>query len=205
LRLQIQIQEKDLEQKLELVGKMAIRAPSAGIILEINGKEGEKINTDRTLVRMSDLSTYKIRANIEDNMDEAIKTGNKVYIIADKDKLKGQIGTISPVIKDKKIEFDVHLERSDYGHLRPNLEVKIHVIRAHKDSVLRLKKGPALERGQSMELYKVETDMARLITLETGLKGDEYVEVRNGADHGDQVIVSDIGAIRRLQEVEIKQ
>lgn len=205
LRLQIEIEEKELEQKIELLSKMTLRAPSAGIILEVNGKEGEKINTDHTLVRMSDLTTYKIRATIEDNMDEVIKTGKEVFVMADQDQLKGQIGTISPVIRDKKIEFDVHLTRSNYSKLRPNLEVDIHVVRARKDSVLRLRNGPALERGTTFELYMVEADLAKLTKINTGLKGDEYTEIENGAEVGDQLIISDIGSIRKLSEVEIKQ
>ncbi len=205
LRLQIQIAEKELEQKSELLGKMTIRAPSAGIILEINGKEGEKVNTDHTLVRMSDLTTYKIRANIEDKMDEVIKTGKEVFVMADEDQLKGQIGTISPVIRDKKIEFDVHLAQSNYSKLRPNLEVDIHVIQARKDSTLRLRNGPAIDHGTASELYKVEGEMAVLTRIKTGLRGDQYVEIQDGAQVGDQLIISDIGSIRRLNEVEIKQ
>ncbi len=39
LRLQIQIQEKELETKKENLSKTTVRAPSAGIIMSINGKD----------------------------------------------------------------------------------------------------------------------------------------------------------------------
>ena len=44
LRLQIDIQEKELETKKENLSRTTVRAPSAGIIMSINGKEGEKVN-----------------------------------------------------------------------------------------------------------------------------------------------------------------
>ncbi|GAI27017.1 unnamed protein product, partial [marine sediment metagenome] len=46
LKLQIEIQEKELETKNENLSKTTVRAPSAGIVMSINGKEGEKVNRD---------------------------------------------------------------------------------------------------------------------------------------------------------------
>jgi HlyD family secretion protein len=204
LKLQIQIQEKDLAQKQDLLSKMVIRAPSAGIVLEINGNEGEMVKTDQTLIRMSDLTTYKIRATIDDNQADVIKTGKDVYALIDRTRLQGKIGTISPVIRDKKIEFDVHLNRSDYSQLRPNLEVELHVVRAAKDSTVRLRKGPAVDPDKTVELYKVESGLAKLTEITIGLRGDEYIEIQKGAEPGDRLITSDIGAIRKLKEIEIK-
>ena len=123
LRLQIDIQLKELKEKKDLLSKLVIKAPSAGIILEINGKEGEKVDRDHLLVRMSDLSTFKIRATIEDKMDAYVKTGKNVFVLIDSDRLKGKVGTISPVVRDRKIEFDVFLDQNSYSKLRPNLNV----------------------------------------------------------------------------------
>jgi HlyD family secretion protein len=203
LRLQIQIQEKELESRKEILSRMSIRALSDGIILEVNGTEGEKVNKDHVLVRMSDLSTYKIRASIEDNMDDAIKTGRDVFALLDRDKLDGKIGNINPVIKDRKIEFDVFLARSDYPKLRPNLSVQLQVVIARRDSVPRIRKGTAVEKGRNHEVYKVEAERAVLINIETGLKGDEYCEIRSGIEVGDQIVTSDISSIRKLEEIVI--
>ena len=60
LMLQIRMDEKVLQDKQELLTKMSVRAPSAGIILNISGSVGEKVTADKTLVRMSDLSSLKV-------------------------------------------------------------------------------------------------------------------------------------------------
>ncbi len=203
LRLQIEIQQKELNDKMELLKKMTIRAPSYGIILEINGKEGEKVATDRLLVRMSDLSTYKIRASIDDKMSDVIKTGKSVYALLDEKKLPGKIGTVSPAIKDRKIEFDVFLEQSDYYGLRPNLNVDLRVVIDGRDSVKRVIKGPVFNEGNVQEVYIIRGDKAVLSTIETGLKGDEYIEIISGAQVGDKIIISDITPLRKVNEVEI--
>lgn len=204
LKLQIEIQKKQLDQKKELLKKMAIRAPSSGIILEINGKEGEKINTDRLLVRMSDLTTFKLSASIEDIYSEVTKTGRDVYAVVDGEYLTGKIGTISPTINDHKIEFDVFLDQSNYSKLRPNMDIELLVVEAKKDSVLRVKKGPAFGDTNNHELYIMVDNKAILRKIKTGLSGSEYFEIEDGVEQGDELIISDISSLRKLQEVELK-
>lgn len=204
LKLQIGIQEKQLAKNNELLDKMAIRAPSSGIILEISGKEGEKVNTDRLLVRMSDLSTFKLRASIEDTYVNVTKTGKQVFALVDGEKLEGKIGTISPTIKDGKIEFDVFLDQSNYAKLRPNMAIELLVVQARMDSVLRIKNGPAFGNTKTHEIYLKEPGKAILKEITTGLAGDEFYEIKEGASAGDELIISDMPSLRKLQEIELK-
>lgn len=203
LKLQIEIQQKQLDQKNELLNKMVIRAPSSGIILEINGQEGEKVNTDRLLVRMSDLTTFKIIGSIEDSYDNITKTGRGVYVLVDKTRLEGKIGTISPAVKDGKIEFDVFLNRNNYENLRPNMSVDLQVIEQKRDSVLRVRKGPAFGNSNDHDLYFLLADKAYLREVKTDLSGNEYLEIKSGAEIGDEIIISDISSLRKLKEIEI--
>jgi len=204
LKLQIEIQQKQFDQKKELLGKMAIRAPSSGIILEINGKEGEKVNTDRILVRMSDLTTFKLSASIEDIHSDVTKTGRDVFALVDGKRLSGKIGTISPTIKDGKIEFDVFLDQSNYSKLRPNMDIELLVVESKKDSVLRVKKGPAFGKSNLHELYVKISDKALLKQIKTGLSGNDYFEIEAGVELGDELIISDISSLRKLKEVDLK-
>ncbi|MCG8306115.1 MAG: efflux RND transporter periplasmic adaptor subunit, partial [Cytophagales bacterium] len=203
LKLQIEIQQKQLDQKKELLEKMAIRAPSSGIILEVNGKEGEKVNTDRLLIRMSDLTTFKLTASIGDTHYNVAKTGRKVYALVEGKKLSGKIGAISPTIQDGKINFDVFLDQSNYSGLRPNMTIDLEVVEFMKDSVLRVKKGPAFGKSSSHNLYVKETGKAVLRNIKTGLTGNEFYEIQEGVKFGEELIISDISSLRQLDEVEL--
>lgn len=204
LKLQIEIQQKQLDQKRELLNKMIIRAPSSGIILEINGREGEKVNTDRLLVRMSDLTTFKIQGTIASEYDNVTKTGKGVLVIVDGSRLQGKIGTISPTIKDNKIEFDVFLNESNFSKLRPNMAVDLLVVEARKDSVIRVRKGPAFGKSNKHQLYFVEGNKAFLNEVQTELVGNDFFEIKVGAETGDKIIISDIPSLRKLKEIDIK-
>lgn len=205
LKLQISIQEKELAEKQDLLNKMIVRAPSAGIILQIYGKKGERVSKHALLVKMSDLSAFKIEGSIEDKLAGEIKTGTKVYAIIDNEKLAGQIGNISPEVVDNRVEFDVFLQKNDDSKLLPNLNVDLMVVKAERDSVLRIKKGPAFDKSvKEFDVYVVQSRTAKRTRIATGLTGNEYVEIVSGLKEGDNVIISDIPVYRNIDEIVIQ-
>ena len=166
LQLQIEMRNKDLESGRNLLNQLNIKAPSNGIILSINGNEGEKVDRDQLLVRMSDLSTYKIKSSIDNKYVEELKTGGDVFAIIDNARLKGKIGSVSPILTDKKINFDVFLDYSDFRKLIPNLEVNLMIITQQKDSVLRIEKGPAFNKNKQQDVYVVREDKAIKVRID---------------------------------------
>jgi len=204
LRLQIDMQEKELAVKEDALSKMIIRAPSAGIILSIQGKVGEKVNNDRLLIEMSDLTNFKIQGKTEDDYSELVKTGTRVYVALDNEKLSGVVGSVNPVIRDRKIEFDVNLVESNHYKLRPNLNVSLDIVRAERDSVLRIHNGPAIGRGDEHKVYVLRNGTATEREIRTGLITEEYVEVLEGLSEGEQVVLSNISSVEDLEDVEVR-
>jgi HlyD family secretion protein len=202
LELGIEIQEKQLEQKRVDSSNTTVRAPSAGIILALNGKEGEKVGRDQQLVRMSNLSAFKISGSISEEHADILKVGQTVFVQLDREKLTGKIGNINPEIQNSKVSFDIYLDESNHPKLRPNLRVSLLVVSGMKQDVLRLQTGPALDRGRNVEVYVVEGDHAFLRKLSLGMKGPEYVEVRSGVDSGEKVVISDISSFRNRPEID---
>jgi len=204
LRLQIDMQEKELAVKEEALSKMIIRAPSAGIILSIRGKVGEKVDNDRLLIEMSDLTNFKIQGKVDDDFSEQLKTGTKVYVALDNEQLSGVVGTVNPVIRDRKIEFDVNLRESNHYKLRPNLNVSLEIVIEERDSVLRIHNGPAIGRGTEHKVFVLQNGNAREREIITGMRTEEYVEVMTGLSEGERVLLSDISSVEDLDIVELK-
>ncbi len=206
LILQISIQEKELFVKEDLLTRMVIRAPSAGIILQVYGGKGERVNKHKLLVKMSDLSAFKIKGFIEDKLVGKIKTGTTVYAMVDEEKLYGQIGNISPEVTNNRIEFDVFLKQNNHKKLMPNMSIDLMVVKAERDSVLRVKSGPALDNSISeFDVYLVKSNMAKRARINTGLRGFEYIEIVSGVNEGDEIIISDISILLNIEEIVIQK
>lgn len=190
LNLQIEIQKKQLLDKEELLSKLKIKAPLDGIILSIFGRAGERVGNDKTLISLSDLTTFKIKGSINEKNSEFVKTGNSVFIFPGNEKLKGVIGNVTPSVSDNKIHFNVHLEQNNSSSLIPNQNVRIKVLKSLKDNVLRVAANKHFRENSEQTIYVLEAgqEVERLVRF--GMKGSEYQEVISGLKEGDQVVTS---------------
>jgi HlyD family secretion protein len=205
LKLQIEVQEKDLEGKKETLTKMNVKAASDGIILAVYGNEGEKVNADQLLVRMSDLTSYKINGSVDENRANIVKTGGVVYAIIGEEKLEGRIGTVRPLVENNTVRFDVFIEQSNHPKLIPNMNIELQVIVSQRDSVLRMKKDLAVGRGNKLDVFVVQNGKAMRRKITTGLVGLDFIEIISGLEEGDQLITTDLAALRRKKEIEIPE
>lgn len=204
LYMQIRIDEKVLEDKQLLLSKMSVRAPSAGIILNISGNVGEKVPADKSLVTMSDLSSFKLIGSIDEQYARQLKTGSLVYVTVENEKLEGLIGNITPMVENNKVQFNVHLAESSHPKLIANQNVQIQIFNNKKENTLRIKKLPEFENGKSHKVFVVEGSKAVKKEIILGIIGDEYCEVLSGLKQGDVVISDDTNAIRHLNEIDLK-
>lgn len=203
LLLQISIDEKLLHEKQILLGKMNVRAPSSGIILDIAGKVGEKVPVDKMLVQMSDLSSFKLTGSIDEQYATHIHTGATVFVMIENEKLEGTIGSITPMVENKKVQFNVHLTESNNPKLIANQNVQIQILNFKKENLLRIKNLPDFESGKKCKVFVVNGEKAVKREVVVGIVGDEYSEIISGLSEGDIVISDDLSAFRHLNEIEL--
>ncbi len=192
LNLQIEIQKKQLADKIALLDQLKIKAPSDGIVMSVAGKKGEKVGADKMLVTLSDLTTFKIRGLIEEKNSEFVKTGNPVLIVADNTELKGIVGNVTPSVAENKIQFNVHLEENSNQRLIPNQTVRLKVLKTMRENVLRVKSANKFKENSEQLVYVIESGEKVSRTVNFGIKGIGYLEVISGLNEGEQVVLSDV-------------
>ena len=205
LLLQIRMDEKALEEKLALLSKMNVRAPSAGMILNISASVGEKVPADKMLVRMSDLSSFKLIGSINEQFAGQIKTGSQVFVTVENEILNGLIGNITPLVENNKVQFNVHLNESSHPNLIANQNVQIEILINKQENALRIKKLPGFENGKNQKVYVIEGDKAIKREILLGIVGNEYCEILSGLMEGDVVIAEEMGGFRKLNEIDINK
>jgi len=203
LLLQIAIDEKMILEKQQLLSKMSIRAPSSGIILNISGQVGEKVQADKMLVQMSDLSSFKVIGSVDEEKAHHIKTGASVLVNVEGEQLEGTIGSITPMVENNKVQFNVHLAQSSHPKLIANQNVQIQIIQYKTENALRIKKLPGFETGGQQTVFVVNGDVAVKKEITLGIVGDPWCEVLSGLNAGDLVIAGDTNNFKHLKEFEI--
>lgn len=191
LNLQIEIQKKQLADKVALLDQLKIKAPSDGIVLSIGGKKGEKVGNDKMLVTLSDLTTFKIKGQIEEKYSEYVKTGNPVIVNAENENIKGTVGNVMPAVAENKIQFNVHLEENANPKLIPNQTIHMKVLKSMRENVLRIRSSSKIKANSEQTVHVLELGTLVSRTVNFGIKGIDYQEVISGLNEGEKVVLSD--------------
>jgi len=189
LVLEINMQQKELSDKMRIMSQMRLTAPSSGIILSITNKVGEKVNADNVLIRMSDLSTFKISGSAEDKLAENIKTGRRVFAIVDNERLPGTIGIVNPMIENGKLQFNVHLEEKNHKKLLSNQKIALWVVGNEAENTTRIKNLNLFDKESLNALYVLDNGMAIRRNVTTGIKNPDYIQLLSGVEEGEKIIV----------------
>jgi len=189
LMLQIHSQEKNLSEKQNILSKLKVKAPADGIILAINSNEGQRIEIDAMMLRMSDLSSYKVVGWVNEREAPRIQTGNIVSVYLDEEKLEGVVGEITPMVEDEMVHFDVHLKEKKHPGLEINKSVSLEVISRQHNDVLRITKYPEFENVSHRFIYVLNNRDAVKTEVIFGTNGNEYCEVVSGLNEGDRVLI----------------
>ncbi len=204
LILQIKVQEKTLVEQQELLMNLRIKAPSSGIILAVAGNKGERVEGDKMLVRMSDLTSFKVIGSIEEQFAKYIKTGTRVLVNIDNEKLEGRVGNITPMVENKKVQFNVHLKEKSHPKLIANQNVAVDIINSNREDVLRIKKLPDFGKEKNHQVFIVRGTDAIRIEINFGTIGNDWCEIISGVSEGDEVIIESINSFRGLDKIEIQ-
>ena len=191
-----------LKRKLDLA---AIVATRAGVITWVNKNIGASIREGEALVRIADLSGFKVAGSMTDNQLDKIHNNMPAVIRIGDAQLRGTIINISPAVSNGIVSFDIQLDQKDSKELRPNQKVDVFLVTATRNGVMRLANGPAFTGANEQEVFVVNNGIAESRTIKTGLSNFDYVEILSGLKVGDEVITSDMKNFKNTKKITINK
>lgn len=197
------IQRNDLDalkRKLDLADLIATRP---GVITWVNKNIGSAVHEGDALVRIADLSGFKVAGSMSDNLLDKIHSNMAAIIRIGDTQLRGAIVNISPAVSNAIVSFDIQLNQKDSKELRPNQKVDVFLVTATRNNVLRVANGPAFNGSNLQEIFVLKNGVAERRTVKTGLSNFDYVEILSGLKAGEEVITSDMGDYKHSKTVTI--
>ncbi|RZK86559.1 MAG: HlyD family efflux transporter periplasmic adaptor subunit, partial [Pedobacter sp.] len=197
------IQRNDLnglKRKLDLANLTATRP---GVITWVNKNIGTSVQAGEALVRIADLSGFKIAGSISDNLLDKIHQNMTAIIKVGEEQLRGTITNISPSVSNAIVSFDIQLNQKDNKVLRPNQKVDVFLVTATRNGVLRVANGPAFNGSNLQEIFVLNNGVAERRTVKTGLSNFDFVEIKSGLKAGDEIITSDMIDFKSVKTVTL--
>ena len=203
-RLSLNNAEIQLDEAKKNLEDYTITAPIDGTIVTKNKKAGEKLEQNMSnsepMAVIYDMSILKVKLTIDESDILDIKTGQTVRITADavEGVFEGEITKvgIDGTTQNGVTTYPVEVSISEYGDLLPGMNVDCVIEIESVNDVLCIPVS-ALQRGNTVYVKGKKTDDNdkapdgyHSVSVKTGIADSKLIEVTEGLDDGDEIIVS---------------
>lgn len=198
---------ENAEMNLE---KMNIRAPFDGVIVNLPHFSKEaKVNSGTSVVTIMDYSSMLLEINLPESAINEVTVGQKAYIThytLPKDTIMGEITELSPAISSETRTFKGKLVIDNKELLiRPGMFVKADIITESHSSTIVIPKNIVRNERNRRTVFVVDQGVARSRNVKLGLDEKNSVEVLEGLDKDDQIIVRGFETLRDGSKVKIQR
>jgi HlyD family secretion protein len=197
------IQESDLKQLEHKLKLASVSATRNGVITYVNKNIGANVKEGETLLRIADLSSFKISGSLSDSYIDQLHNGMPVIVRVNETSLQGHVSNVYPSIQNNLVTFDIQLDDRANKQLRANLKVDVYLVTAVHNKVMRVANGAAFKGASPQDVFVLDGDGAQRRSVHTGLSNFDYIELLDGVKPGDQVITSDMSNYKNAKRLKI--
>ena len=191
------------------LAKMQIVAPFKGIIAELPYyTEGVRVSNGQSMVNLVDYDQMYVEINLPEKNISEVKVGQNVLVTSytlTEDTLLAHVTELSPVISTETRTFAGKLQIENQElKLRPGMFIKANIITAQKDSAIVIPRDVILTGSRGKYVFVVGRNSSaddRRIT--TGISNDEEIEVTEGLNSNDRLIIKGFETLRNNSKVKV--
>lgn len=201
------IQEKALEEMAHKLRQSDITASRAGVITFVNTNLGARVGEGEIIARIADLGSFKILGAISDNYAGQLQAGLPIVARIGDQMVRGMLLGVRPAVTNNVVNFDVGLQDTKANSLlRPKMRVELYVVTDARQNTVRVANGPAFRGAKVQDVFVLRPDgkSAERRTVKIGLTSFDYVEIEEGLQPGETIILSDLTEYRNAKAITVK-
>ncbi|MGI8811923.1 MAG: efflux RND transporter periplasmic adaptor subunit [Pyrinomonadaceae bacterium] len=170
-----------------------LTAPISGTVVERNGTIGATVGSDANLFKIIDLSSVWIDANVFEKDLERVRNGEIVNVKVPafpESTFRGRVILISSVVDPDTRTVRVRTEVANpEGRLKPDMFANVEIVTAAHRTAISIPLAAVLDDGGKSVVFVADGNKYNKREVTLGLKSEERVEVIQGINAGDKVVV----------------
>ncbi|PTT76958.1 MULTISPECIES: efflux RND transporter periplasmic adaptor subunit [unclassified Chryseobacterium] len=181
-----------------------IISPLSGIVNVKNSKEGEFISPSMTIGSITNISTVKATAFVNQSLVYSLSIGQTVNVNASAlaTNFSGKIQYISPKADaNHNYQIDVLVSNNGTVRLKPGTDVELQFNTKSSNSILIPILALVADRKESF-VFVIENGISKGRTVKIGGSNNEKVQVLSGLEENDEVVVN--GQINLFDGCKVK-
>ena len=186
------------------VQSMQVASGVSGVLQQLSLEEGQWVNPGQLLAKVAQPERLKAVLRIPETQAKDLALGQKVSIDTRNGIVPGHVSRIDPAAQDGSVTVDVSLAGALPAGARPELNVDGTVEIERLAQVLHVNRPVDAQPNATVGLFRVVGHEATRVHVRIGRTSVNTVEVLQGLNAGDVVILSDMSRWDGVDRVRIR-
>jgi HlyD family secretion protein len=211
IKSQIAPQEADVDQKRAAydlrrrqLDDLKVKAGMEGVLQLVPVERGAQVGPGTNLARVADPTNLKAELRIAETQTKDIRIGQIAEVDTRNGVVKGKVARIDPASSGGTVGVDIILEGPLPSGARPDLSVDGTIQLERLDNVIYVGRPAFGQENSTVGLFKLTPDgEAHRTNVKLGRSSVNQIEILEGLQPGDQVILSDMSAQDSFDRIRI--
>jgi len=201
IKPQLAVQEAEVERLRSLAAlrdeeldALKVRAPMAGVLSALPVEVGAQVQPGTNIARVADPSKLKAEIRIAETQARDIAFGQTAQIDTRNGIVEGKVARIDPAVQNGTVLVDITIVNELPRGARPDLSVDGTIELERLDNVVYVGRPAFGQEKSTVGIFKLaaDSDDAIRTQVQLGRSSVNTIEIINGLQPGDRVILSDM-------------
>jgi HlyD family secretion protein len=179
--------------RAEQLDALAVRAGIAGVVQEVPVEIGQEVAPGTMLAKVAEPTLLQAELRVPATRARDVRPGQTVSVDTRNGLVKGTVNRVDPSVHEGSVMVEVRLDGSLPEGARPDLAVDGAIQIEVLTDVLFIGRPVQAQENATIGLYRLEADgeHAQRISVQLGSSSVDAIEIVDGLQEGDRVILSD--------------
>jgi HlyD family secretion protein len=213
-QLAVQTAEVERARKQHLLKQrqmesLKVTAGFAGVLQRLGDERplqsGQQLAAGANIARVANPSKLKAEIRVAETQAKDIQHGQIAIVDTRNGTIPGRVVRIDPAVLNGTVTIDIALEGPLPRGARPDLSVEATITLERLENVIYVGRPVSGQAESAGNIFKILPDnrTALRVPVKFGRMSVSYVEIKNGLQPGEQVILSDVSAWEKFERIKL--
>ena len=205
LQYEVQAQQAQVDLVSLELSYTEITAPIDGVVSERMVRAGNMVNSSDTVFIVTAMEPLQAILNVPERELARLQAGQLARLQVDAlpgEMFTGRVARISPVVDSASGTFRVTIALDEHGQrLRPGMFGRFHIVYDRRDEAVLVPVAAVMNEDGRQSVFVVEDGEAQRRSIRVGHRNNGELEVREGLEPGERVVVIGQASLRSGAQV----
>jgi HlyD family secretion protein len=192
------------EMRRRQVEELKVRAGVSGVLQQVLIEVGRRVSMGAAIAKIAEPDRLKAQLRIAETQAKDLIIGQVASIDTRNGVIPGRVVHIDPVAIQGTVTVDVHLDGQLPRGVRPDLSVDGTIEIERSSDVLYVGRPPNAQPDSTIPMFKVfPNGEAERTRVRVGKVSVNSIQILEGLEEGDEVIVSDMSAWDQYDRIRL--